>query len=83
MENLAWDEQDRCAMCGNKIPDKKAYITAKIVVAYPKEKADEQGYAIEYPGGFTTWCPKDVFEENYRLLDGQEKDLITSLDNYK
>ena len=28
MENLAWDEQDRCAMCGNKIPDKKAYIAA-------------------------------------------------------
>ena len=62
---------------------KKAYITAKIVVAYPKEKADEQGYAIEYPGGFTTWCPKDVFEENYRLINRQEKDLINSLDNYK
>ena len=62
---------------------KKAYITAKIVLAHPKDKADEPGYEIEYPGGYTTWCPKEVFEENYRLVNQLEKDLINSLDNYK
>jgi len=62
---------------------KRVYVTTKIVSAYPKEKADEQGYEVEYPGGYTTWCPKKVFEENYRLLNALEKDLIKSEDNYK
>lgn len=62
---------------------KRAYITAKIILAHPKDKADEPGYEVEYPGGYTTWCPKKVFEENYRLVTQLEKDLINSLDNNK
>ena len=62
---------------------KRAYITAKIILAYPKDKADEPGYEVEYPGGYTTWCPKKVFEENYRLINESEKELIASTDNSK
>ena len=30
----------------------------------------EDGYKVEYPDGYVSWSPKDVFEEAYRLVDG-------------
>ena len=59
---------------------KKVYICAKIITAYPKDKDDKPGYAIEYPGGYTTWCPKQVFEETYRRITTEEKDMISDVE---
>lgn len=30
----------------------------------------QAGYVVLYPDGYTSWSPKDVFEEAYRLTDG-------------
>lgn len=29
------------------------------------ETADDAGYYIQYPDGYTSWCPKDVFDKKY------------------
>lgn len=62
----------------------KAYIGSKIILAEPMS-ADEferntgkraggkgDGYKVVYSGGYTSWSPKDVFEEAYRLVNEDE-----------
>ena len=39
--------------------------------AMPKSMAlHEEGYRVTYADGYTSWSPKDVFEEAYRHIDG-------------
>lgn len=40
------------------------YIATKIVQAWPQEKVSTAGYAIKYPDGYTSWCPKEEFEKH-------------------
>ena len=47
----------------------KQYIGTKIITAYPLVKDDQDGYAVIYADGYTSWSPKAVFEEAYRLCD--------------
>ena len=42
----------------------------------PKNQEDRLGYLVEYPDGYKSWSPKDVFENAYRLISGNEMDLI-------
>lgn len=35
-----------------------------------------EGYVVRYPDGYTSWSPKDVFEQAYRLISDKEKNLI-------
>ena len=35
-----------------------------------KATACEDGYKVQYPDGYVSWSPKDVFEEAYRPIDG-------------
>jgi hypothetical protein len=46
------------------------YIGTKIVHAFPHQQAGKDGYAVHYADGYTSWSPKDVFEEAYRRSDG-------------
>jgi len=47
------------------------YIGTKIIQAEPAvNNENEEGYNVVYPDGYTSWSPKDVFEEAYRLTDG-------------
>jgi hypothetical protein len=46
------------------------YIGTKIVHAFPHQQAGKDGYAMHYADGYTSWSPKDVFEEAYRRSDG-------------
>lgn len=46
------------------------YIGTKIVLAEPAVKAGYDGYFVKYPDGYTSWSPKEVFEEAYRLSNG-------------
>ena len=39
------------------------YLGQKIVTAWHQEKDGQEGYAVKYPGGYTSWCPKAAFEE--------------------
>ena len=55
----------------------KMYIGTKIIQAEPckawkddqMNKEGDEGYKVEYEGGYTSWSPKDVFEKAYRLID--------------
>lgn len=44
----------------------KQYIGTKVVQAEPT--AD--GYKVVYSDGYVSWCPKGIFEEAYRPIDG-------------
>ncbi len=53
------------------------YVGAKLIKAEKapapydigEHKKGEPGYEVEYPDGYTSWSPKDVFEEAYRKAD--------------
>lgn len=55
----------------------KLYVGAKIIKAerepapydIGEHKKGEPGYKVEYPDGYTSWSPKDVFEEAYHEAD--------------
>ena len=51
----------------------RKYIGTKIVTAYPQEKDGTPGYGVIYADGYTSWSPKDVFDDSYRAIerDGQ------------
>jgi hypothetical protein len=48
----------------------KRYIGTKIIHAEPSASNDGEdakpGYKVVYADGYTSWSPKDVFEEAYR-----------------
>ena len=48
IENLAWDENDKCALCGNTIPDKKAYVSAMCRAMMLGESVDEMMHLDEF-----------------------------------
>lgn len=52
----------------------KQFIGTKLIKAEPAEKLGAQGYKVVYsqPDGseYTSWSPKDVFEESYREVNG-------------
>ena len=47
----------------------RKYIGTKIVTAYPQEKDGKPGYGVIYADGYTSWSPKEVFEESYRAIE--------------
>ena len=47
----------------------RAYIGTKIVMAEPQEKEGKEGYKVVYKDGYTSWSPKDVFEEAYHVTN--------------
>ena len=51
------------------------YIGTKIVKAWPQEKDGKQGYGVIYADGYTSWSPKDVFEEAYRAIEREGQAL--------
>ena len=53
----------------------QVYIGTKVVVAWEKNKDGQEGYAVRYEDGYTSWSPKVVFERCYRLLTRSEMDL--------
>jgi hypothetical protein len=52
------------------------YIGTKEVVAWAAEKDGKPGYGVKYADGYTSWSPKDAFEEAYRTSEpGMEQAL--------
>lgn len=47
----------------------KQYIGTKIITAWPEEKDGREGYGVRYADGYTSWSPKEAFEEAYRITD--------------
>lgn len=79
------------------MPERKQYIGAKLVMAWPetkhgiqelkgwpipKNEEDEPGYGIEYPDGYVSWSPKRQFDEAYRPTIGMTFGLaIVAMEN--
>lgn len=68
----------------------KNYIGSKIIKAKPMnhkdfmekqglQGSDQEGYHVEYPDGYTSWSPKEVFEGAYREISTQEMALINPI----
>ena len=36
---------------------------------------NEEGYFVRYKDGYESWSPKDVFEEAYRLVNDEQKNM--------
>ena len=53
----------------------KKYIGTKIVTAFVQEKDGKPGYGVIYADGYTSWSPKDVFEESYRAIEREGQAL--------
>lgn len=52
------------------------YIGTKEVVAWHAEKDGKPGYGVKYADGYTSWSPKEAFEEAYRTSEpGMEQAL--------
>ncbi|MDE7422782.1 MAG: DUF2829 domain-containing protein [Lachnospiraceae bacterium] len=47
----------------------RAYIGTKIIMAEPQKKEGKEGYKVVYKDGYTSWSPKDVFEEAYHVTN--------------
>lgn len=73
-------------------PIQKTYIGTKIIKAVPMTLGDyntyrgwkipdnedpmTEGYLVEYPDGYESWSPRDVFETAYREITPQETTFI-------
>lgn len=44
--------------------------------AYPKAMVLEDGYKLQYPDGYVSFCPKDIFEKSY--LEVQRNEALPS-----
>ena len=53
----------------------KKYIGTKIITAFPQEKDGNPGYGVIYADGYTSWSPKEVFEESYRAIERDDQAL--------
>jgi hypothetical protein len=61
------------------------YIGTKVITAWEQDKVIqptsesyvtiERGYAVKYPDGYVSWSPKGVFEEAYRVAEGETQSL--------
>lgn len=39
------------------------YLSSKINTCWHQEKDGQEGYAVKYKDGYTSWCPKQPFKE--------------------
>ena len=51
------------------------YIGTKEITAWEQEKDGQPGYAVKYADDYISWSPKAVFEEAYRVSEGDEQRL--------
>ena len=44
----------------------------------PQNREDRPGYLVQYPDGYVSWSPKEVFETAYRQVTQSEMELLES-----
>lgn len=66
----------------------KTYIGAKLIKGEPMHSdqfliqygknagGDGPGYHVQYPGGYHSWSPAAVFEQAYREVSGEEREMM-------
>lgn len=50
----------------------KDYYGTKRVTAWRENRDGQEGYAVKYPDGYTSWSPRDVFEAAYKPVDAMD-----------
>lgn len=68
----------------------KNYISVKQVKAEPcsawedckGHKMGDAGYKIYYPDGYVSWCPSDIFEQQYLETEQIDKISQSDVDNF-
>jgi len=43
-----------------------------------KHSPETAGYLVQYPDGYTSWSPKECFEQAYRKVSDNELNLMLS-----
>ena len=56
--------------------DRDTFFTEIKNQPYDESTENSHGYLVEYPDGYLSWSPKNVFENAYREILQSEKDLI-------
>jgi hypothetical protein len=70
----------------------KLYIGVKVIRAIPMTRAEVEmrldrpiggketgeGYLVEYPDGYQSWSPKDIFESAYREFTEPEVKVLAA-----
>ena len=51
------------------------YIGTKVITAWPQERDGQLGYAVKYADGYTSWSPKEAFDDAYRVTEGNDQRL--------
>ena len=73
----------------------QTYIGCKIIMARPMDEDSflasqgkqmtsggySAGYMVQYPDGYVSWSPKEVFEEAYRLVNDSETIYISKAEH--
>lgn len=47
----------------------KDYYSTKRVTAVAESRGGEAGMGLMYQDGYASWCPRDVFDRDYRPID--------------
>lgn len=58
------------------MPETKAYVGTKLILAFRETQDGAEGYRVIYPDGYESWSPKASFEGAYREITEAEKQLI-------
>jgi len=56
----------------------QAYVTTKLVAAWEEERDGKPGYAVKYPDGYQSWCPKAEFERVSRPISPAEAHAVAT-----
>lgn len=72
-----WDNFIGCKIIRAKVMKKCEYERTYSKVVYNDSRDDEYGYCVQYPDGYISWSPSEVFENAYRLIQNSEYDLIS------
>jgi len=54
-------------------------LNERVVLA---EKSDIKGYIVTYSNGYSSWCPKEAFEDANFAIDGENKLSINDINNF-
>lgn len=59
----------------------KMYLGVKLIMAWPQAGKDgQEGYAVKYSDGYTSWSPKVEFERAYFPLQSTDGNKISQAD---
>lgn len=65
-----------CKIIKAKLMSEHTFISKIKNQDIPQNQVNGPGYLVEYPDGYKSWSPKEVFEVAYREVTDSEFDLL-------